>query len=318
MYGYILRRTILIIPTLLIVSLLVFALMRMVPGDAATALLSDADTGAGGGATLEYLRDKLGLNKPFHEAYVSWLGGVLTGDLGNSLRTGDPVIAQITRRLPVSLELTLLSMAVGILIGVPAGIISAVKSDGIIDYTARFFSVGAQSLPNFWLGIMLILIPFQLWGYAPPINYVSFSEDPLTNLRIMLPPALALGAGISAAILRMTRTNLLEVIRSDYIRTARAKGLGERVVIIRHALRNALIPSVEIIMSQFGRLLSGVVIIEVIFGLPGLGRATVDAITWRDYVSLQSFVLFAALTVLTLNIVTDMLYAWLDPRIRYG
>ncbi len=318
MYSYIFKRLLLVLPTLLFIYITVFTLIRLVPGDAASMLLADVSQGSSSSEAAQVLREKLGLNRPYHQAFLLSLRDLLRGDLGKSLRTGDPVGPELLRRIPVSLELTILSMAIALLIGVPAGIFSAIKADSPVDYLARFFSIGALSVPNFWLGIMLIVLPFQLWSYVPPINYVGLTEAPWTNLRIMVVPALALGAGLSAGILRITRTNILEVIRQDYIRTARAKGLDERVVIVRHVLKNALIPAIEIVVSQFGRLLSGVVIMEVLFSLPGIGRATVDAVVWRDYIALQSYVLFATIVVLALHIIADMVYAWMDPRIHYG
>ena len=315
---YILKRLALAVPTLFFVSLLVFTLIRLVPGDAAEMLMADVEFGASANEAVEVLREKLGLNRPFFVAYFDWVGDLLRGDLGHSLRTGDPISSELARRIPVTLELTGLAMLIALLIGVPAGIIAAMRADSPIDYLARGIAIAGLSIPNFWLGIMLILIPFQIWGYAPPLSYIGPSEDLWANLRMLAFPSLALGTSISAAVMRMVRTNLLEVVRADYIRTARAKGLPERVIIFRHALKNALIPSVEIVAAQFGRLLGGTVIIESIFALPGVGRSLVTSIFQRDYTELQALVLLAAATILVLNLIADLIYAWLDPRIRYA
>ncbi|MCX6022061.1 MAG: ABC transporter permease [Chloroflexi bacterium] len=314
MSQYIVKRLFLMIPTLFGISLLIFSLIRIIPGDAATMLMSE--TPSLDKRSEELLRAELGLNRPYHEAYLVWLGGLAQGDLGESLWTGRPVREQLASKVPVSLELALLAMAMTIAVGVPAGVLSVLRPNSLLEYLVRFLTVGALSMPDFWIGTLLLVIPSVLWSYAPPVAYAAPWDDPLGNLQIMAFPALALGMRYSASVMRFTRTGMLEVIQQDYIRTARAKGLRESTVVVRHALKNAMIPVVTILGAQFSRLLGGTVVIETLFVLPGVGRATVDAITHRDYPQLQANVLFLALVFLLANLVVDLAYARLDPRIR--
>jgi peptide/nickel transport system permease protein len=322
MAAYILKRTILCIPTLLAISLLVFTTIRIIPGDPAAALLADgggnAGSGASSSASYEAMRERLGLNEPYLEAYWSWLSDVAQGDLGRSMRTGEEVSAQLSQRLPLTMEVTVFALVLSVVIGLPAGVVSAVRSGRWPDYAVRIPTVLLMAVPNFWLALLVLIVPFQLFGYSPPLNYVSLSADPVSNLRTVLPPAIVVGIGSSALIIRMTRTSLLDVLSEDYVRTARAKGLGERVVVYRHALKNALIPTLEIILGRVPALLGGVVVMETVFALPGLGRSLVDSVNWRDYTSLQALVVFNATIVLAFNLFADVLYAWLDPRVRYG
>jgi peptide/nickel transport system permease protein len=322
MAAYILKRTILCIPTLLAISLLVFTTIRIIPGDPAAALLADgggnAGSGASSSASYEAMRERLGLNEPYLEAYWSWLSDVAQGDLGRSMRTGEEVSAQLSQRLPLTMEVTVFALVLSVVIGLPAGVVSAVRSGRWPDYAVRIPTVLLMAVPNFWLALLVLIVPFQLFGYSPPLNYVSLSADPVSNLRTVLPPAIVVGIGSSALIIRMTRTSLLDVLSEDYVRTARAKGLGERVVVYRHALKNALIPTLEIILGRVPALLGGVVVMETVFALPGLGRSLVDSVNWRDYTSLQALVVFNAAIVLAFNLFADVLYAWLDPRVRYG
>lgn len=322
MAGYITKRLLLFVPTLLAISLLVFTTIRIIPGDPAASLLADGGGNAGSGASstasYEAMRERLGLNEPFLKAYVSWLSGVMQGDLGTSMRTGEAVSAQFGQRLPLTMELTVLALVLSIAIGLPAGVLSAVRAGRWADYFVRFPTVLLMAVPNFWLALLVLIVPFQVFGYSPPLNYHSLTADPLSNLRTVLPPAIVVGIGSSALIIRMTRTSLLDVLSEDYVRTARAKGLGERLVVYRHAMKNALIPTLEIILGRVPALLGGVVVMETVFALPGLGRSLVDAVNWRDYTSLQALVVFNAAIVLAVNLIADVLYAWLDPRVRYG
>lgn len=332
MRQYIIRRILVFIPTILALSLLIFALIRVVPGDAALIMLAESGSAAGlpgqgqvgfGGQKvsneqLDALRAHLGLDRPLHEQYVAWVWGATRLDLGISPWSGKPVTYEIQRRIPVSAELGVLAMLVGLSIAIPVGVISAARQDTWMDYAGRAVSIGGLSVPGFWIGTLLIVFPSIWFGWLPPIRFVPLLEDPLGNLQQFAFPALALGAGLSASVMRMTRSQMLEVLRQDYVRTARAKGLRERVVIYRHALKNAMIPVITIMSIQFGHLLGGTVIMETIFNLPGVGRLTLDAVISRDYLQLQGNVLFLGTVFAVVNLTVDLLYAWLDPRIRYN
>jgi peptide/nickel transport system permease protein len=246
------------------------------------------------------------------------MGGLLTGDWGTTLISKRSVWDEIKTRIPVTLELTLLATTFAFIIALPIGIISAVRQDSITDYILRVLSIGWLSIPSFWLGTMLIVFPAQWWGYTPPVGYVDLWEDPLKNLEQLYLPAISLGLALSASLARVTRSAMLEVLRQDYIRTSRAKGLGERLVILRHALRNAMIPVVTLFGLQVGVLLGGTVVLESIFSLPGLGLLTFNAVTVKDYPQVQGLVLFFATVLVTVNLLVDLSYAWFDPRIRYG
>ncbi|MBI4640944.1 MAG: ABC transporter permease, partial [Candidatus Tectomicrobia bacterium] len=248
----------------------------------------------------------------------TWLFGIFRGDLGRSIVNGTPIFEELIRRLPVTIELMILSILIGLIIAIPAGIISAVRQDTIIDYVVRFISIGGLSVPTFWSGTLLLILPLLWFRYLPPMRYVSFFENPWANLQLYMWPSLAIGFALSASVMRMTRTMLLEVLRQDYIRTAQAKGLREAVLIRRHALKNAMIPVVTIIGLQIGRLMGGTVIMERIFQLPGIGRFLLDAIAQRDYPELQTIILLITAMYVLLNLLVDITYAWLDPRIRYG
>jgi peptide/nickel transport system permease protein len=312
MQQYVVRRVLLVIPVLVGVTLLAAGLIRLVPGDAVLVKIEEA----GHVEDLEGARRALGLDRSFVEQYASWLGGALHGDLGRSFITEQPVLGQVLRALPVTLELAVLSLVVAFAIGIPVGAISAVRRGRWPDHVGRILSIGGLSMPSFWIGT-LVLLYFAIWfRWIPPITYVPFVEDPWRNIQQFGVPALALGAHFSAVAMRMTRSALLEVVRQDYIRTAYAKGLRERAVLVRHALKNAMVPVVTILGVQFGYLLGGTVLIETIFNMPGLGRLTLDAITQRDYPQLQANVLVVALMVVTVTLVVDLSYGWLDPRIR--
>ncbi|MBI2886512.1 MAG: ABC transporter permease [Chloroflexi bacterium] len=314
MREYIIRRVLLMFPTLFGVTLAVFILMHLAPGDVVMAKLSEDYVTQ---EHIDRMRAELGLDKPLYEQYLFWVTNVLRGDLGTSLWSATPVRDELARRIPVSAELAILSMAVSIAIALPLGVLSAIRQDTVADYVGRFLSISALSAPNFWLGTLILVLPAIWFGWAPPVRYVPLTQDPWMNLQQVLPAALALGAHSSAVVMRMSRSTLLEVLRQDYVRTAWAKGLSERVVVVRHALKNALIPVITIWGSQLSHLLGGTVVMETIFSLPGVGLATFQAIERRDFVQLQGNVLFIAGVFVVMNLLVDLTYSWLDPRIRY-
>src|ERR1051325_4324400 len=282
MRKYIFRRLVVAVPSLLIASLIVFTLPRLIPGDVVQLMLDEKAYGK----DLEDLRAKLGLNRPLHVQYVEWVGAVVRGHLGESLWTRQPVISELARRLPVTATLGVMATIVAIVIGVPIGVIAATRQDGIVDFFARSTAIFALSIPGFVLAILVTLLPAIWWGWTPP-RFVEFSKDPAGNLIQFLLPALILGIASAAAIMRLTRGMLLEVLRQDYVRTAWAKGLRERVVVLKHSLKNALIPVVTVLGIQVSQILGGTVIFESIFGLPGMGRFLFDAINQRDYPVIQ-------------------------------
>ena len=318
MSTYFLRRLLLFIPTLFIVSMLVFLSVRLLPGDFVDILLSDPRYGATD-VDRERFREMLGLNVPAHIAYVQWMRGILLeGTLGQSLLRGHkPVEVKILDRVPVTLELGGAALLIGLLIALPVGIYSAVRQDTLGDYAGRGVAIFGLATPNFWLALMVLIFPGIWWGWTPPLRLFDFSEDPLAHVGMFLIPGLILGTGLSAATMRMTRTMMLEVLRQDYVRTAWAKGLRERLVVVRHALKNALIPVVTLIGLQLPILVGGSVIIETLFNLPGLGSLLVQALSNRDYPMVSGINLFFATFILFANLLIDLLYAYLDPRIRY-
>lgn len=313
MRKYVLRRLLVAIPSLLIASLIVFTLPRLIPGDVVQLMLEEKAYGK----DLEDLREKLGLNRPIYIQYFEWLVKVARGDLGESLWTRRPVIEELARRIPVSLELGFLALFFAVLIAIPVGIIAAIRQDTIQDYVARSAAVLGLSVPGFWIATLVVVLPAIWWGWSPPIQFTEFRKDPWTHLAQFVLPAFILGIASSAAIMRLTRAMLLEVLRQDYIRTAWAKGLRERMVVLKHSLKNAIIPVVTILGIQVSALLGGTVIFETIFGLPGMGRFLFDAINQRDYPVIQGVNLLIVTIVVMTNLVVDMLYAVLDPRIRY-
>ena len=315
MHKYIIRRLLLAIPVLLISSLIVFGLMRVMPGDALTALM--AESGNVSERELQKLRKDLGLDLPYYEQYLIWLWQMISLNPGYSIFTSEPIPVALKKSIPVTIELALLAMILGLLIAIPLGVLSATRQDKPSDYVGRLVAISGLSLPDFWLGTLVITFAAIWFGWIPPLGYASVWESPWTNLQQFLLPAAVLGFRLSAATMRMTRSTLLEVLREDYVRTAWAKGLGERVIIYKHALKNALIPVVTIVGGQLGTLLAGTVIVETIFALPGMGRLTVEAILYRDYPIVQTNVMLVAGTLVTLNLLVDLTYAWLDPRIRY-
>ena len=314
MYHYLIRRLLLLIPTLFLVTLLVFSIIRLLPGNIVVLMMSEQ----GYASDRSQLEQMLGLDRPFYEQYWRYIAQVFGGNLGVSLWTGEPVLDEIVRRLPVSLELALLATLFGVLIAVPAGIVSAIRQDTWVDYVFRTIAIGGLSVPGFWMATLVIVSASIYWKWVPPMRYTPFLRDPLANLAQLTLPAMILGFALSAGVMRMTRSMMLEVLREDYVRTAWAKGLPESAVIVRHALKNAMIPVVTITGLQLSTLIGGTVIMESIFVLPGMGRFLLDAVIWRDYPVIQGINLCLATGVLILNLVIDLVYGLLDPRIRYS
>jgi len=312
--AFIARRLLAGVVILFFLSIAVFLMLRVAPGDPALLRVGPQASAQ----QIEAERERLGLNDPLPVQYWRWMRGVLTGDLGISDFNGESVARSIRNRLPNTLELLLMTVVLTAVLGITAGVVSAVWRDSPLDYAVRVVAVLGLSVPALWLATLALLVPLQLWGYAPPIGrVVHFFDDPWGNLRQFLPPALVLALGPAAAIMRLTRSSLLEVLRQDYIRTARAKGLLERVVISRHALRNAMIPPVTVLALQVSALLGGSVIIEQIFTLPGMGQYFFQAIFVKDYTVVQTLTLYTGVVVVLTILALDIVYAWLDPRIRY-
>jgi peptide/nickel transport system permease protein len=301
-----------IVPTLLFVSILVFGLQQLLPGDAAVVLAGEERDPN----VVAYLRAKLHLDEPLPVRYVYWLGGVVKGDLGESLRMQKPVTELIAEKLPVTIELALVAIVIALAIGIPAGIVSAVYKGTWLDYAANAVALWGLSTPNFWLGIMLILLFAVSLGWLPASGYVSPFEDLRANLAAMIMPAFVLGNAIAAVLMRHTRSAMLQVLSSDYVRTARAKGLDERVVVLKHALRNALVPIITLGALELGTLLSGAVLTEQVFTIPGFGKLIVDAVFNRDYAVVQGVVLFTATAYIVLNLLADVAYFAVNPRLR--
>jgi peptide/nickel transport system permease protein len=315
MQAYILRRVLALIPTLIFASIIVFTTVRLIPGDIIDLMLSQNDISAGK-MDREALVQALGLDRPLWSQYLTWVGNLLRGDLGNSLWQSTPVVDRLIERIPATFELGLIAILIGLSIALPVGIYSAIRQDTAGDYIARSFSILLLAVPSFWLGTMVVVIPSIFWGWSPEVSYIPFTEDPWGNLQQMLVPAAVLGAALSAVTMRMTRTMMLEVLRQDYIRTAAAKGLPERLVVFRHALRNALIPVITLIGLQAPLVIGGAVIIEQIFGIPGMGTLLLDAVNQRDYPIITGVFLVTGLAVMLINLVVDLSYGLLDPRVR--
>ena len=315
MYKYAIRRLVLAIPVLLLSSLIVFGLMRVMPGDALTALM--AESGNVGEKELAKLRKDLGLDRPYYRQYLIWLWQMVSLNPGDSIFTNEPIAVALKKAIPVTFELATLAMILGLVIAIPVGVLSAIRQDTPSDYAGRVVAVSGLSLPDFWLGTLVITFAAIWFRWIPPLGYTSFWESPTRNLQQFLLPAAVLGFRLSAATMRMTRSTVLEVLREDYVRTAWAKGLAGRVVVYKHALKNALIPVVTIVGGQLGTLLAGTFVVETIFALPGMGRLTVEAILYRDYPVVQTNVMLVAATLVALNLLVDLTYAWLDPRIHY-
>ena len=306
------------IPTLFILSILVFLSVRFLPGDAIDAMLDKAGWIGAAGVDRAALEQMLGLDLPVYVQYGRWLGDiVLHGTLGEPLWGGEAIEKKILGRVPVTLELGALAIVIGLLIAVPVGVYSAMRQDTVGDYAGRTIAVIGLATPNFWLGVMVMLYPVIWWGWSPSVELIRFTDDPLGNLGMFLVPGLILGTALAASTMRMTRTMMLEVLRQDYIRTAWAKGLSERLVVVRHAMKNALIPVVTLIGLQLPILVGGSVIMENIFVLPGLGQVLLKALQDRDYPVVMGVNLFFGTVVIGVNLLIDLLYPYLDPRIRY-
>ena len=318
MGPYVVRRLSLFLPTLLLITVILFVMIRVVPGDPALlTLLGDLGHGHVDTAELEAMRHELGIDRPIVVQYYTWLWDMVRGDFGDSMWYGDPVWSELKQKFPTTLELTILAFVIGFTLAVPLGILSAVKQDSWIDYIARAFSFTGIAIPTFWAGILTIFILVRVFDWLPQIGFVPFWEDPLTNIQQLIWPAAVLGFYNVAIVARITRSAMLDVLREDYIRTARAKGLHEVVVLFRHALKNAILPVLTVSGWQVGHLISGAVITEAIFLVPGIGITLVEATFHRDYTMIQGVVFTVSLGILTLNLAIDLLYAWIDPRIRY-
>ena len=313
MHKYVLRRLLVAISSLVIASLVVFSLPRLIPGDVVQLMLEERAYGK----DLEDLRAKLGLNRPIYVQYFEWSGRVVQGQLGESLWTKRPVLEELARRLPVSLKLGLLAFVFSLSIALPVGILAAVRQDSLADYVTRSLAILGLSIPGFWIATMVILLPSLWWNWSPPIQFTEWSVDPWAHLAQFVIPAFILGIASAAAIMRLTRAQLLEVLRQDYVRTAWAKGVRERSVVLKHSLKNALIPVITVLGIQITQILGGVVIFETIFGLPGMGQFLFNAINQRDYPVIQGVNLLIVSVVVLINLVVDACYAYLDPRIHY-
>ena len=318
MHEYIAKRLALFIPTILLVTIIVFVVMRLVPGDPAIAILE----GDGGGSytqeDLDTLRHRLGTDRPIVVQYLSWIGGAARGDFGDSLWFNAPVMTELKSRIPVTIELAVMAILLAVVTAVPLGVFSAVKPNSNLDYGARLFSLTGIALPSFFSAILLILFLVKVFGWLPPLGYETLWEGPVTNLQQMVCPALALAFYDMAFITRVTRSSMMEILREDYMRTARSKGLAERVVLLRHGLKNAFLPVLTISGWQFGRLFGGTVIIETIFLVPGIGRILIESIFHRDFTMIQAVIVIIGVAIVTINLLVDLLYGWLDPRIRYA
>lgn len=321
MGSYILRRLFGMIPILIGISIIVFLIMRMLPGDVAAMILMGGgeDTTSGVSAeAVEELREQLGLNAPLWQQYTSWIWGILRLDAGVSLWTQKPVFDEIFNRLPLTLELAVMGLTLSLVIAIPVGIISALKQNSWVDYLFRSFSIAGLAVPGFWLATMLILCLTIWFSWTPPLGYVGLTQDPWKNIQQLFLPAIVIGYSNAAIIARMTRSAMLEVMREDYVRTAWAKGLSLRSILSVHALRNAMLPILTLAAIELGHLLSGTVVMETIFTLPGIGRYLIDAIFHRDYPVVQAIILLMGVMFVTLNLLVDILYGVLDPRIRYS
>ena len=318
MRQYTVKRVGLFLPTVLLVTVSVFVLMRWIPGDPALAILEDEGGGSYTQEDLARLRHEIGTDRPIVVQYVSWIGGVIKGDFGDSLWFKAPVMGELKDRIPVTVELAIFAMALAMVVAIPLGVISAIKPDSKVDYAARIFTLTGIALPSFFTAILIILFLVMIFGWLPPLGYEKVWEDPVRNLQQLFFPALALAGYDMAFIAKVTRSAMLEILREDYMRTARSKGLTETVVLARHGLKNAFLPILTISGWQFGRLFGGTIIIETIFLVPGMGRILIESIGHRDYVMIQAVVVIIGLSIVTINLMIDLLYGWLDPRIRFA
>lgn len=318
MTQYILRRLLLFIPTLLLVTGLIFALLRIIPGDVAKLIVTRGGEGSFDQQAYLEVRKQMHLDQPIPVQYLSWAGGAVRGDFGTSYWAKDSVRAEVGSRLPVTLELAIAAPLLALLIGIPLGLISAVRQNTPLDHAARFVSITGLSVPHFWLGIIIILVLANYFNWVMPIRYAELWQDPWTNIQQMFWPTIVLATGFTALLARVTRSTMLEVLRSDYIRTAQAKGLRGLSVVLRHGLRNALLPVVTIFGAQLGSLIGGAVVTEQVFNVPGMGRYFIESVFIRDFPVVQAIVLIIAAAYLVVNLLIDLSYGWLDPRIRYA
>jgi len=316
MRTYLAKRLLLIVPTLLGVASLVFVIMRVIPGDVALLIIG-GDAGHVDPKQLSAMRQQLGLDQPLPVQFGTWVWGVVRFDFGNSLWTGQPVTEELLIRLPLSLELALLSTLVSVIIAVPLGMLAAIRQDTWVDYAVRVVSIGGLAIPSFWIGILCILALVIFFGWGPPLEFTPPWIDPWANLQMMIWPVVTVGYRYAAVTTRMTRSTVLEVLREDYIRTAWAKGLREGAVVVRHALKNAMLPVITLIGTEFAFLIGGLVVTETVFTLNGIGRFVVDAVAHRDYPVVQALVFLIAFSFVIVNLLVDLTYAWFDPRIRY-
>ena len=317
MRTYILKRLLLIVPTLLGVAAIVFLIMRVIPGDVALMILGGDDGGQINQQQVDALRQQLGLDQPLIVQFGTWLWGVLQFDFGKSLWTGAPVLEELLIRLPLSLQLALMATLVSVIISIPLGMLAAVRQDSWVDYVIRVVSIGGLAIPGFWVGILCILFLVIVFGWGPPLEFTAPWVDPWANFQMMVWPVLTVGYRYAAVTTRMTRSTVLEVLREDYIRTAWAKGLAQRVIVIRHALKNSMLPVITLIGTEFAFLIGGLVVTETVFTLNGIGRFVVDAVAHRDYPVVQALVFLIAFSFVIVNLLVDLTYAWFDPRIRY-
>jgi len=314
---YILKRLLLIVPTLLGVAVIVFLIMRVIPGDVALMILGGDDGGQIDPQQVAAVRQQLGLDQPLIVQFGTWLWGVLRFDFGNSLWTGQPIVHELAIRLPLSLQLALMATFVSVLIAIPLGTLAAVRQDTWVDYVVRIGSIGGLAIPSFWIGILCILFLVIFFGWGPPLEFTPPWVDPWVNLQMMVWPVVTVGYRYAAVTTRMTRSTVLEVLREDYIRTAWAKGLRERAVVVRHALKNSMLPVITLIGTEFAFLIGGLVVTETVFTLNGIGRFVVEAVAHRDYPVVQALVFLIAFSFVMVNLLVDLTYAWFDPRIRY-
>ena len=316
MRTYILKRLLLVIPTLLGAAALVFVIMRVIPGDVAL-LIFGGDQGHIDPKQLQAMRERLGLDQPLLVQFGTWLWGLARFDFGTSLWTGQPVVQELLIRLPLSLQLALMATMVSVVIAIPLGMLAAVRQDTWVDYVVRVISIGGLAIPGFWVGILCILFLVIFFSWGPPLEYTPPWVDPWANFSQMVWPVVTVGYRFSAVTTRMTRSTVLEVLREDYIRTAWAKGLAGRTVVIRHALKNSMLPVITLIGTEFAFLIGGLVVTDTVFTLNGIGRFVVDAVAHRDYPVVQALVFLIAFGFVIVNLLVDLTYAWFDPRIRY-
>lgn len=312
MLAFLTRRILIAIPTVILISIFVFGMQKLLPGDPVLVMAGEERDPE----VIEALREKYRLNDPIPMQYLAWAGNALRGDLGISLRTNQPVLELIAEKLPVTIQLAVMALIIAMVVGIPAGVLSAYKKGTWVDWFANVVALSGLSIPNFWLGIMLILLVSVKLGWLPASGYLPLTEDPVQSIKTMLMPAFVLGTAIAATLMRHTRSAMLSVLKSDYVRTARAKGLKERSVIVKHALRNALVPVVTVMTLIFGELLAGAVLTEQIFTIPGFGKLVVDAVFNRDYAVVQGIVLCTGIAFIFMNILADAAYRILNPRMR--